>query len=154
MAESSPELGRFRVLDAKPVNLDGFSVAAPELGLAAMHSPFDPEPSLVVRDGKVVELDGKPAESFDVIDEFIALYGIDLAAAEQAMALDDVTLARMTVDINVPRAEVVRLIGGTTPAKTRCSSPPTRPVRWPTVSARWRRRSRCSATPRPTRWPC
>ncbi|CDO09282.1 propanediol dehydratase large subunit PduC [Mycolicibacterium cosmeticum] len=117
MAESSPELGRFRVLDAKPVNLDGFSVAAPELGLAAMHSPFDPEPSLVVRDGKVVELDGKSAESFDVIDEFIALYGIDLATAEEAMALDDVTLARMTVDINVPRAEVVRLIGGTTPAK-------------------------------------
>jgi propanediol dehydratase large subunit len=33
------------------------------------------------------------------------------------MALDDVALARMTVDVNVPRAEVVRLIGGTTPAK-------------------------------------
>ncbi|MHA3024017.1 propanediol/glycerol family dehydratase large subunit [Mycobacterium sp. BMJ-28] len=117
MAELSPELGRFRVLNAKPVNLDGFSVAAPELGLAAMRSPFDPEPSLVIRDGRVVELDGKAAGSFDVIDEFIAEYGIDLAAAGEAMALDDVTLARMTVDINVPRAEVVRLIGGTTPAK-------------------------------------
>src|SRR5258705_13831247 len=33
------------------------------------------------------------------------------------MTLDDVALARMTVDVNVPRAEVVRLIGGTTPAK-------------------------------------
>lgn len=117
MAESSPELGRFRVLDAKPVNLDGFSVTAPELGLAAMHSPYDPEPSLIIRDGTVVELDGKPADAFDVIDEFIARYGIDLAVAEEAMALDDVTLARMTVDINVPRAEVVRLIGGITPAK-------------------------------------
>ena len=41
------ELGRFRVLDAKPVNLDGFSVTNPELGLVAMRSPFDPEPSLV-----------------------------------------------------------------------------------------------------------
>ena len=40
--------GRMRVLDAKPVNLDGFSVANPDLGLVAMHSPFDPEPSLVV----------------------------------------------------------------------------------------------------------
>ena len=117
MAEPSPELGRFRVLDAKPVNLDGFSVATPELGLAAMSSPFDPTPSLVIRDGVVVELDGKSAEDFDVIDEFIAHYGIDLAAAQEAMALDDVTLARMTVDINVSRAEVVRLIGGTTPAK-------------------------------------
>lgn len=64
---------------------------------------------------EVTELDGKGAGEFDVIDEFIARYGIDLAVAEEAMALDDVTLARMAVDINVPRAEVVRLIGGTTP---------------------------------------
>jgi len=110
-----------RVLDAKPVNLDGFSVANPELGLVAMRSPYDPEPSLVVADrGRqkvVVELDGKAAEEFDVIDEFIARYGLDLGAAQEAMALDDVVLARMTVDVNVPRAEVVRLIGGTTPAK-------------------------------------
>ncbi|HEX9497449.1 MAG TPA: propanediol/glycerol family dehydratase large subunit [Mycobacterium sp.] len=106
-----------RVLDAKPVNLDGFSVANPELGLVAMRSPYDPEPSLVVRGGVVVELDGKAAEEFDVIDEFIARYGLDLGAAQEAMALDDVVLARMTVDVNVPRAEVVRLIGGTTPAK-------------------------------------
>ncbi|MHA0289521.1 propanediol/glycerol family dehydratase large subunit [Mycobacterium sp. C3-094] len=111
------ELGRFRVLNAKAVNLDGFSVPDPRLGLAAMSSPHDPSPSLTIRDGEVVELDGKGASEFDVIDEFIARYGIDLAVAEEAMALDDVTLARMAVDINVPRAEVVRLIGGTTPAK-------------------------------------
>lgn len=111
------ELGRFRVLNAKPVNLDGFSVANPDLGLVAMHSPFDPSPSLTIRDGEVVELDGKRADEFDVIDEFIARYGIDLAAADEAMALDDTALARMAVDVNVPRAEVVRLIGGTTPAK-------------------------------------
>ncbi|KKF02037.1 propanediol/glycerol family dehydratase large subunit [Mycolicibacterium obuense] len=111
------ELGRFRVLNTKPVNLDGFSVPDPRLGLAAMRSPHDPSPSLTIRDGEVVELDGKGADEFDVIDEFIARYGIDLAVAEEAMALDDVTLARMAVDVNVPRAEVVRLIGGTTPAK-------------------------------------
>jgi propanediol dehydratase large subunit len=115
------ELGRFRVLNAKPVNLDGFSVADPDLGLVAMHSPHDPAPSLVIsRRGlrnEVVELDGKQADEFDVIDEFIARYGIDLAVAEEAMALDDTALARMAVDVNVPRAEVVRLIGGTTPAK-------------------------------------
>src|SRR6185312_5844820 len=106
-----------RVLDAKSVNLDGFSVTQPELGLVAMRSPFDPEPSLVVRDGAVVELDGKAVEDFDVIDEFIARYGLDLEAAAEAMALDDAALARVTVDVNVGRAEVVRLIGGTTPAK-------------------------------------
>ncbi|WP_111512576.1 propanediol/glycerol family dehydratase large subunit [Mycobacterium kyogaense] len=115
------ELGRFRVLNTKPVNLDGFSVPDPRLGLAAMRSPHDPSPSLTIRDGEVgpyvTELDGKGASEFDVIDEFIARYGIDLAVAEEAMALDDVTLARMAVDVNVPRAEVVRLIGGTTPAK-------------------------------------
>ncbi|OKH65690.1 propanediol dehydratase [Mycobacterium sp. SWH-M1] len=111
------ELGRFRILNTKPVNLDGFSVPDPRLGLAAMRSPHDPSPSLTIRDGEVVELDGKGAGEFDVIDEFIARYGIDLAVAEEAMALDDVTLARMAVDVNVPRAEVVRLIGGTTPAK-------------------------------------
>ncbi|BBZ63903.1 glycerol dehydratase large subunit [Mycolicibacterium monacense] len=109
--------GRMRILDAKPVNLDGFSVTDPALGLVAMHSPHDPQPSLVVRDGRVVELDGRPAADFDVIDEFIARYGIDLTVAEEAMALDDAVLARMAVDVNVPRAEVVRLIGGTTPAK-------------------------------------
>ena len=109
--------GRMRVLDGKPVNLDGFSVADPALGLAAMHSPHDPAPSLVVRDGVVVELDGKSADEFDVIDEFIARHGIDLSVADEAMALDVQTLARMAVDINVPRADVVRLIAGTTPAK-------------------------------------
>ncbi|MBV5242021.1 propanediol/glycerol family dehydratase large subunit [Mycolicibacterium sp. PAM1] len=111
------ELGRFRVLDSKPVNLDGFSVPDAALGLIAMSSPYDPAPSLVIRDGVVVELDAKDVVEFDVIDEFIARYGIDLEVAEEAMALDDETLARMVVDINVPRAEVVRLIGGTTPAK-------------------------------------
>jgi propanediol dehydratase large subunit len=111
------ELGRFRVLNSKPINLDGFSVANPDLGLVAMHSPHDPSPSLVISGGEVTELDGKPAADFDVIDEFIARYGLDLEVAQEAMALDDVALARMAVDVNVPRAEVVRLIGGTTPAK-------------------------------------
>lgn len=115
------ELGRFRVLNSKPVNLDGFSVPDATLGLVAMRSPHDPPPSLVIERGpggpRVTELDGKGADEFDVIDEFIARYGIDLTVAEEAMALDDATLARMAVDVNVPRAEVVRLIGGTTPAK-------------------------------------
>ena len=64
-------------------------------------------PSLVVDGGVVTELDGKPADAFDVIDEFIARYGIDLTVADEAMALDDAVLARMAVDVNVPRAEVV-----------------------------------------------
>ena len=95
----------------------GSASRTPNSGWSRCAARFDPAPSLVVRDGVVVELDGKAVDEFDVIDEFIARYGIDLAVAEEAMALDDETLARMAVDFNVPRAEVVRLIGGTTPAK-------------------------------------
>lgn len=109
--------GRMRILDAKAVNLDGFSVTDPELGLVAMRSPHDPAPSLVLREGRVLELDGKAAADFDVIDEFIARYGLDLSVAEEAMAMTDVALARLAVDPGVPRAEVVRLVGGITPAK-------------------------------------
>jgi propanediol dehydratase large subunit len=110
-------LGRMRVLDARPINLDGFSVPDPELGLVAMRSPFDPEPSLVIEDGRIVELDGKARADFDLIDEFIANRGIDLTTADEVMAMQDTLLARMVVDINVARSEVVRLIGGATPAK-------------------------------------
>jgi propanediol dehydratase large subunit len=118
MADLDPQtLGRMRILDDKPVNLDGFSVADPQLGLVAMRSPHDPEPSLAIRDGVVTELDGKAVDEFDVIDEFVARYGIDLEVAPEAMAMSEVDLARLAVDPNVPRSEVVRLIGGTTPAK-------------------------------------
>src|SRR3954469_8256116 len=88
----------------------------PELGLVAMDGPNDPEPSLVVEDGRVVEMDGRRAEDFDVIDRFVARYGLDLDVAEEASALDDDELARRLVDVNVPRAELVRLSRGLTPA--------------------------------------
>jgi propanediol dehydratase large subunit len=117
--ESSPsKLGRFRVLDARPVNLDGFCVEAPDMGLVAFASPHDPEPSLQLDDeGNVVEMDGVSAEQFDSIDVYIARHGIDTAVALDAMALDDARFARMMVDPAVPRAEVSRLAVGMTPAK-------------------------------------
>lgn len=110
-------VGRLDALASRPVNRDGFAVEAPELGLKAAHGENDPEPSLVIRDGVVVELDGKPRERFDTIDSFIAAHGIDLEVAAEAMALGDLELARMACDLSVPRSEVVRLIAGTTPAK-------------------------------------
>jgi propanediol dehydratase large subunit len=115
--EAMTPIGRFRFMDAQAVNLDGFAVEDPALGLVAFGSPADPAPSLVVRDGRVVELDGRPEAEFDVIDAYIAAHGIDLDVAAEAMAADDVTLCRMLVDPNVPRAAVVRLVAGTTPAK-------------------------------------
>jgi propanediol dehydratase large subunit len=104
-------------MDAQRVNLDGFAREDPALGLVALRSPDDPEPSLVIRDGVVVELDGRPAAEFDTIDAFIAARGIDLSVAGEAMELDDVAAARLFVDPGVPRAEVVRLVAGMTPAK-------------------------------------
>jgi propanediol dehydratase large subunit len=110
-------VGRMEALEKRPVNLDGFAVEDPELGLTALRSPYDPEPSVAIRDGRVVELDGVPESDFDLIDRFIAARGVDVTVAEEAMAMDDLELARMTCDLSVPRDEVVRLVAGLTPAK-------------------------------------
>jgi propanediol dehydratase large subunit len=105
------------MMDQQRVNLDGFAHEDIDLGLVALHSPHDPRPSLVVENGAVVEMDGRKAGAFDALDAFIATHGIDLSVADEAMAFDDVALARMFVDPAVPRDEIVRLVAGTTPAK-------------------------------------
>jgi propanediol dehydratase large subunit len=110
-------IGRIRFMDAQAVNLDGFAREDPALGLVAIQSPADPEPSLVVEDGVVVELDSRPAAEFDTIDAYIAAHGLDLAAAGEAMALGDVAAARLFVDPAVPRERVIGLVAGMTPAK-------------------------------------
>ena len=61
----------------------------------AMNSPNDPKPSIRVEGGKVVELDGKQRADFDMIDTFIAEYGIRLDRAEEVCAMDSLELARM-----------------------------------------------------------
>src|ERR1043166_7606580 len=108
---------RSAFLATRPISRDNLVPEDPALGLVAFSSPFDPEPSLRIEGGRIVELDGKPEAEFDVIDEFVARHGIDLRAAEEAMALDTVAFARMIVDPAVPRTEVTRLAGGMTPAK-------------------------------------
>ena len=100
---------RFEVLAQRPVNKDGFIKEWMEVGLVAMDSPNDPAPGIKIQNGKVVELDGKPREKFDMIDLWIADHSIDTSIAEKAMAIDSTQFARMLVDINVPRAEIVRL---------------------------------------------
>jgi len=114
---SDERVGRIRFMDAQRVNLDGFAHEDIDLGLVALRSPHDPDPSLVVRDGVVVEMDGRPAAEFDTVDALISAHGIDLSVADEAMGLDDVAFARLFVDPGVSRAEVVRLVDGTTPAK-------------------------------------
>ncbi len=115
---ASDRIGRFRFMDAQRVNLDGFAVEDASVGLIAFDSPADPAPSLVVSpDGDVLELDGRAREEFDTIDAFIAAHGLDLGVAAEAMAMDEVAVARMMVDPAVGRSEVIRLAAGMTPAK-------------------------------------
>jgi glycerol dehydratase large subunit len=108
---------RIEALDARPVNLDGYINEWPEMGFVAMHSPYDPAPSIKVEDGKITELDGKRREDFDFIDQFIADYAINIERAESSMAVSSLDIARMIVDIHVSRKEILELISGITPAK-------------------------------------
>ncbi|MBI5014457.1 MAG: propanediol/glycerol family dehydratase large subunit [Deltaproteobacteria bacterium] len=108
---------RFEVLEKRAVNQDGFIKEWVDVGLVAMDSPNDPTPGIKIKDGKVIELDGKQQEDFDMIDTWIANHCVVASVAEEAMAVDSQKFARMLVDINVPRAEIVRLSVGMTPAK-------------------------------------
>jgi propanediol dehydratase large subunit len=108
---------RFEVLAQRPVNQDGFVQEWPEVGLIAMGSPNDPKPSIKIVNGKVVELDGKPREQFEMIDQFIADYAIDTSIAEKAMAIDETEFAKKLCDVCCPREEIVKLVRGMTPAK-------------------------------------
>ncbi len=101
----------------RPISRDTLVPEDASLGLVAMAGPNDPAPSLRIADGRIVELDGVAEADFDLIDEFIARHGLDLAVAEEAMAVADLAYARMLVDPGVPRADCVRLAGGMTPAK-------------------------------------
>ena len=76
-----------------------------------------PSPSSWSRTAIVTRLDGRSASELDVIDRFLVAHGIDLDVAAEAMALPDERLARMLVDVDVPRDELVRLGRGLTPAK-------------------------------------
>ena len=100
---------RFEVLAERAVNQDGFIKEWIDVGLVAMESPNDPTPDIMIENGTVLEMDGKRREEFDMIDIWIADHCIDTTVAEEAMAIDSLEIARMLVDISVPRTEIVRL---------------------------------------------
>lgn len=115
MAEKKSK--RFEVLNNRPVHKDGFIAEWIDVGLIAMGSPNDPVPSIKIENGKIGEMDGKKRQDFDMIEQFIADYAIDIDMAPQAMAKSETELAMMLVDPNVPRTEVTRVFQGLTPAK-------------------------------------
>lgn len=108
---------RYKKLKGKPINQDTFFVEWPEGGLSAMNSPYDPKPSIVIKNGVIVEMDGRQKESFDSIEHFIANYGINIENAGYAMGLEAKQIARMIVDIHVNREEVIQITTAITPAK-------------------------------------
>lgn len=108
---------RFAILAERDINQETFVDEWPEAGLIVVDSPYDPQPSLRIEDGVVIEMDGKARDDFDALDLFIADHSLDLAAAPEAMATPSRDLARMLADINVSAAQLRRLAGGCTPAK-------------------------------------
>lgn len=108
---------RFDDWDSRALRLDQFAEEDPENGFSAFSGAADPSPGIAFADGRVTAMDGVAAADFDMIDAFIATYHIDAAIAEEAMAIPSELLARMLVDMNVPRTELVRLARGLTPAK-------------------------------------
>ena len=108
---------RFAEWDERPLRLDKFAAEDPAHGFSAFKSPADLKPAIDVQAGRIASMDGVLAHDFDMIDAFIAAHHLDPAIAQEAMAMDSALLARMLVDMNVPRAELVRLAHGCTPAK-------------------------------------
>jgi propanediol dehydratase large subunit len=108
---------RFDQWDARPLRQDRFAREDPEQGFSAMHSPKDPAPGVVVTGGRITVLDGVAEADFDMIDRFIASYHLDPALAPEAMAIPPLDLARMLVDMNVPRTTLTRIAHGLTPAR-------------------------------------
>jgi propanediol dehydratase large subunit len=108
---------RFAEWDERPLRLDKFAREDPAHGFSAFRSPADPKPGVDLKGGQIASMDGVLAHDFDMIDAFIARHHLDPAIVPEAMAMESALLARMLVDMNVPRAELVRLARGLTPAK-------------------------------------
>ena len=108
---------RFDLLAKRDINKETFVEPWAEAGLIVADSPYDPQPSIEIEDGRVLKLDGKMRADFDAIDLFIVSHALDLDVVEEAMSIPAQDYARMLADINVPRGEIARLIAGCTPAK-------------------------------------
>lgn len=108
---------RFSDWDNRPLRLDQFAAEDPANGFSAFNGKKDPSPQVTVTNGEVTSMDGVAAKDFDMIDAFIAHHHLDPEITEEAMAIPSPELARMLVDMNVPRTELTRLARGMTPAK-------------------------------------
>ena len=108
---------RFEELEKRPIHQDTFVKEWPEEGFVAMMGPNDPKPSVKVENGKIVEMDGKKLEDFDLIDLYIAKYGSNIDNVEKVMNMDSTKIARMLVDPNGSRESIIEITSALTPAK-------------------------------------
>lgn len=108
---------RFDDWDNRPLRLDSFAKEDPSNGFSATAGKNDPKPSVTVSDGRITSMDSKNEDQFDMIDLFIARHHLDLKMVDEAMATPSISVARMLVDMNVPRDRLTRLAHGMTPAK-------------------------------------
>lgn len=108
---------RYTEWDDRPLRLDRFARDDDANGFAAFRSRHDPAPGVEIAQGRIASMDGVLAHEFDMIDAFIADHHLDPDIAPKAMAIDSADLARMLVDMNVPRERLTRLARGLTPAK-------------------------------------
>lgn len=117
MTDTPNRWKRYADWDERPLRLDRFAAEDAANGFSAFKSPADPKPGIGIKGGRVISLDGVLEHDFDMIDRFIARHHIDADVAPEAMAMDSAQVARMLVDMNVPRETLVRLAHGMTPAK-------------------------------------
>jgi len=108
---------RFEDWDNRPLRLDKFAAEDPANGFSAFDGKADPKPSISIKSGAVKMMDGVAESDFDMIDTFIARHHLDPDLVEEAMAMPSAEVARMLVDMHVPRDELTRLARGMTPAK-------------------------------------
>ena len=109
---------RYVAREERPLRREVLIEPYAELGLIAMDGPNDPEPSLVISGGAVVEIDGRGRDSWDALDHFVASYGIDLeAAARGGRAGRRRDRAHARRRRRRSSRELVRLSRGLTPAR-------------------------------------
>ncbi len=117
MADTPNRWKRYADWDERPLRLDKFAAEDAANGFSAFSSPADPKPGVEIKGGRVISLDGVLEHDFDMIDRFIARHHIDPEVAPEAMAMASNEVARMLVDMHVPREKLTRLAHGMTPAK-------------------------------------
>ena len=117
MQEIATGSERFRSREQRELRRELLIAPYPELGLVAMDGPDDPEPSLVIEDGRVVEIDGSARRTSTCSTRSSRAEASTPRRRRRRRRSLTTTLARRLVDVDHSRDELVRLSRGLTPAR-------------------------------------